>query len=54
MMDGAEIFLDRLKEILRTEHRNSPHGAKIGSACSVLILVGVMGLLLENSSLAIL
>ena len=30
IMDGAEIFLERLKEILRTEHRNSPHGAKNG------------------------
>lgn len=28
IMDGAEIFLERLKEILRTERRISPHGAK--------------------------
>jgi hypothetical protein len=32
ILDGAENFLERRKEILRTEWRISPHGAKNGSA----------------------
>ena len=34
ILDGAEIFLEWLKEILRTEHRNSLLGAECGDANS--------------------
>ena len=33
-MDGAESFLGRSKEILRTEQRNSQDGAKNELACT--------------------
>ena len=34
ILDGAEKFLERSKEILRTEHRNSLLGAECGDANS--------------------
>lgn len=53
-MDGAEIFLERLKEILRTEHRNSLLGAECVDANSARSKKRVICRFIEEAQIAIL